>query len=99
MAGEEIEDGAHARGKRAALAEIDGVNLLEIARIEVFQNRHEAPGADVFPYGELRKPCQPGAGKRQLAQPLAIAHLYRSEAGSTTVSPSVLNGQPSTARA
>ena len=60
---EEIEQGADPRRAAAALADIDGVELLDVAGIAVFEHRHQAPGIEVGADGEggsRARPPPPG---------------------------------------
>jgi len=58
---EEIKQGANACGKRAALADIDGIELLDIAGIEFFQHGNEPTGSDIGTHGEFCHAGKAGA--------------------------------------
>ena len=61
MAGEKIKQGAYTRRQWPALAHIEGVELLEIAGIGLFEHRHQAPGIDIGAHGEGGKAGKAGS--------------------------------------
>ena len=51
--GKEIKQGANACRKWSALADIDGIELLDVSGIELLQNGNEAAGGDIGADGEF----------------------------------------------
>ena len=70
---QEIDEGADPRRQPAAMADIDGMDLLDIAGIESLQHRDEPAGGDVVGDVEEREPRQALARQRQAPRALAVA--------------------------
>ena len=76
MLGQKIDEGAHARWKRPALADIDGVNVLAVAWIKALQHGHEASRFYIRADVKQGQTGQARAAEREEARrfPIARAH-------------------------
>ncbi len=84
MGAEEIDEGADARRQRSALAEIDGVDVFAIARIEVFQHRHQSALIDIGT--DVKEREAPKAHAAECEQPATSPSLARAAGGGDTAS-------------
>jgi hypothetical protein len=64
---EKVEKCPDARGKRAALADMNRMKGFPIAGIQVFKHGHETAGGNVVANGEGRKARKPAAAEREPA--------------------------------
>lgn len=73
MLGEKVDEGAHPRGQRRCVTDIDGVDVLAVAGIVVLKNRNKMSGLDVGADVEEGETGKADAAERKAAGYLAVA--------------------------
>lgn len=73
--GQKIQKSPHAQRQVAALADVDRMHFLDVARIAVFEHRHQPAGGHVLAHLERGHACQPQPCQSETAQRFAVAGL------------------------
>jgi len=73
---QEVEHGARARGQAVGLAQVDGVDGFQVARVEFLQHGHQPAGEHVGPGVVQRQAGQARAVQRQLAHHIAAVDAH-----------------------